>query len=77
MLLVNNYLLKEFFFFRISAKFRNIQTSILNRIHKDMCSLSDLSSSKNAEDIGISWITHKSLKYKTKRMNTCITRDAT
>ena len=38
-----------------------------------MCSLSELSSSKDAEGIGISGINHKSLKYKTKRMNTFIT----
>ena len=38
-----------------------------------MCSLSDLSSRKDAEGIGISRIKQKSLKYKTKPMNTYIT----
>ena len=37
-----------------------------------MCSLSDLSSSKDVEAIGILWINHKSLKYKTKCLNTYI-----
>ena len=47
-----------------------MQTGIFNRIHKGMSSLSDLSSRKDAEGIGISRINQKSLKYKTKRMNT-------
>ena len=38
-----------------------------------MCSLSDLSSSKNAKGIGISRINYKYLKYKTKRRNKYIT----
>ena len=42
-----------------------------------MCSLPDLSSSKVAEGISILGINHKSLKYKTKRMNTYITRAVT
>ena len=50
-----------------------MQTGIFNRIHKGMSSLSDLSSRKDAEGIGISRIKQKSLKYKTKRMNTYIT----
>ena len=39
-----------------------------------MGSLSDLSSSKDVEGIGISWMNHKFLKYKTKCLNTYITR---
>ena len=42
-----------------------------------MFSLSDLSPSKDVEGIGISWITHKSLKYKTKCLNTHITQVVT
>ena len=38
-----------------------------------MCSSSNLSSSEDVEDIGISWIDHKILKYKTKFLNTYIT----
>ena len=42
-----------------------------------MRSLPDLSSSKVSEGISIFRINHKSLKYKTKRMNTYITRAVT
>ena len=52
-------------------------TWILNGTHKGMCSLSDLSPSKDAEGIGISRTNHKSLEYKTKLMNTYTTQAVT
>ena len=47
---------------------------MLNRIHKGMCSLSDLPSRIDGKGIGFSRIKHKSLKYKTKRMSAYVTR---
>ena len=46
-----------------------MQTLILNRIHRGIGSVADLSSTKDVEEIGISRINHKSFKYKTKCLN--------
>ena len=42
---------------------------MLNLIHRGIGSVTDLSSSKDAEGSVISWINHESFKYKTKRLN--------
>ena len=63
-LLVSNYL-----YWKKILYFRKVQNWILNRIRRGIGSVNDFSSTKDVEDIGISWINHKSFKYKTKCLN--------